>query len=226
MTQNHVVSAEGEKPERESPTTCAQRGMSEVSVQGAEGVFCTADEPCSGVVDRITRFACPSQGDLDQSGLHILEHGSCCATLLNGVIGCVVMNSSDAEEQCLPTPTWYKPPTSLLSSMSSNSQNDADTETSVRRKASSRLNDDSDGLLQQSESNAMKTGTGLTTTWIVLIAVMPCVAIAVIIGAVAFRRKKKTPDQGEKVDLEASGADDTSTYTTMPITPKEEVHLL
>lgn len=223
MTQNHMVLVRGESPERESTKTCVEREMSEVSVQGAEGVFCTVPEPCAGVVDHITRFACPSPGDVDQSGLHTLKYGSCCAMLSNGVIGCVAMNTSDTSEQCLPPPTWYKSPVSLSSS---SSENDAEPDTLVRGKASNKINDDPDDLMKQTQSTAVKKGTGLTTTWIILIAVMPCVAIAVFIGAVAFRKKKKSPEQGDKVELDGSEAGDMSTYANMPITPKEEVHLL
>lgn len=103
----------------ETPTvslSCEGLGQYGVAVLGKKGLFCVAQQPCSGTQSQITHFACPDAGQRSLTGESTLTSGSCCAVLsTSGVIGCASLDNKVQPPQCLTSPDWYTPVTFIPS---------------------------------------------------------------------------------------------------------------
>lgn len=207
--------------------TCGFRNLYEVTVEGENGIYCLITEPCSGTVFS-NRYACPTLGQKDVTGMYTLSQESCCAELYpSQIIACVVPNTST---QCILSAPLSNSTEAFVQSESEEPLA-IPKSTEVHSNQNHVVHSNGPQVITPIEDDNKPTVTieGLKTegnAFDVDIIVYMCIGTGVLLAiflGVYFLRKDYSTDTGNSPSPPTW--DESTSYSSVPITPKDKIEL-
>nr|CCA26641.1 AlNc14C398G11342 [Albugo laibachii Nc14] len=206
--------------------TCAFRKLYEVTVQGENGIYCLVTEPCSGTIAS-RRNGCPTWGQKDVTGKYTLPQKSCCAKLNSSrAIGCVIPTPST---QCLSSASLSNPMKPLNINTSEIEEPVSIGNTTQMHPKQNRVVHTSgppitpikdDNTSSRAVEGSQAHGNAFDVDIIVYMCIGTGILLAIFLGIYLLRKGFSTGTSSS-----AQLWDESTSYSSVPITPKERIAL-